>query len=69
MSSTFEAEAMLWTTMPPVQLSTGRYSGLDLSHIRSMLKTAASAFHGVPSWNMTPGRSLNVQVVASGETV
>src|SRR5579864_890024 len=33
-----------------------------------MLNLAAAAFHGVPSWNRTPGRSLNVQVSPSGET-
>ena len=35
---------------------------------RSKLNFAASAFHGVPSWNVTPWRSLNVQTRPSGDT-
>ena len=34
---------------------------------RSKLKQTASALNGVPSWNVTPWRRLNVQDMPSGE--
>src|SRR3954471_19077266 len=33
-----------------------------------MLVLTACEVNGVPSWNLTPGRSLNVQVLPSGVT-
>ena len=33
--------------------------------MRSTLATTASALNGVPSWNVTPSRSVNCQVVSS----
>ena len=38
------------------------------SRMRSRLNLTASALNGVPSWNVTPWRSLSVQVFPSGDT-
>src|SRR4051812_18751572 len=61
-----------WTpprSRPPSELISCSNSGELLMAIRLRFQTAASAFHGEPSWNLTPGRSLKVHVEASGLTV
>jgi hypothetical protein len=36
-----------------------------MAGMRLMLKATSSAVKSLPSWNLTPGRSLNSQVVSS----
>ena len=43
-----------------------KWYGLFSSRWRSMLSATAAASHGVPSWNVTPGRRWNVIESPSG---
>src|SRR5215471_17496158 len=65
--------AVTLLTVPKLNLANGYQPSLcaaDSSLIwRSKLNRTASALSGVPSWNLMPGRSLNVYSSASFDTV